>query len=104
MNNIYNATVDAVKRYTHTKQHTVLNVCAAHDKPVETSDNALSKNVEPVDEPIVEDVVVIDASTDLEEINPKEMRKSELIDYIKMTHGEDADVTGTKAEIIERYF
>ena len=43
MNNIYNATVDAVKRYTHTKQHTALNVCAAHDKPVETSDNALSK-------------------------------------------------------------
>jgi hypothetical protein len=32
------------------------------------------------------------------------MKKSELIDYVKMLHGEDADVSGTKAEILERYF
>lgn len=116
MNNIYNATVDAVKKYTHAKQYTVLNVCASNDKTVEISNDTLSKTVEPVvevvaepvveivAEPVVEPVVVIDASTDLEEINPKEMKKSELIDYVKMTYGEDADVSGTKAEIIERYF
>lgn len=102
MNNIYNATVNAVKQYT------VLNACASHDEVVETSNDTLSKNVEPiveiVEEPVVEPVVVIDDATDLEEINPKEMKKSELIDYVKMTYGEDADVTGTKAEIIERYF
>ena len=38
-------------------------------------------------------------TTDLDKL-----KKSELISYVKSVYGEDADVTGTKAEIIARFF
>ena len=105
MNSIYNATVNAVKQYTnnHTKRYTVLDAKAVEVVEEPTITPAEVVEVCAGDTAVKSDVVVID-SENLEEINPKEMKKSELIDYVKMLHGDDADVSGTKAEIIERYF
>lgn len=118
MNSIYNATVNAVKQYTNnnTKQYTVLDVTVveaseeteiAPTEVVEISEETVIAPTAEVevytDDTVKSDVVVI-GSENLEEINPKEMKKSELIDYVKMLHGDDADVSGTKAEILERYF
>jgi hypothetical protein len=95
MNEMYKSTVKAVNTYMYPKQYVTLDASVVEETPV----------AEPV---VVEEpapaVVELDATEVLEEINPKEMKKSELIDYIQTVHGEDADVSGTKAEIIERYF
>lgn len=118
MNSIYNATVNAVKQYTHnhTKHYTVLDatVIEASEEtditPTEVTETSEETVIAPTevtevspDDTATSDVVVID-SENLEEINPKDMKKSDLIDYVKMLHGDDADVSGTKAEILERYF
>ena len=94
---MYKSTVKAVNTYMYPKQYVTLDASVVEETPV----------AEPVVETVVEPapaVVELDATEVLEEINPKEMKKSELIDYIQTVHGEDADVSGTKAEIIERYF
>lgn len=107
MKEIYNTTVNAVQNYMYPKSHNILNAKAAKPEAEEPSLEVVSVEVEEtasvVEDPAPE-VVVIDASEELKEINPKEMKKSELIEYIQTIHGEDADVSGTKAEIIDRYF
>ena len=90
---MYKSTVKAVNTYMYPKQYVTLNASVATEAPASVA----------VEEPAPA-VVELDAAEVLEEINPKEMKKSELIDYIQTVHGEDADVSGTKAEIIERYF
>lgn len=102
MNSIYNATVNAVKQYTNNKRYTVLDVTVA-EASEETEITPIEVAEVYPENTATSDVVVID-SENLEEINPKEMKKSDLIDYVKMLHGDDADVSGTKAEILERYF
>lgn len=91
---MYKSTVKAVNTYMYPKQYVTLNASVATDTPAAES--------------VVEEqspaVVELDATEVLEEINPKEMKKSELIEFVQTVHGEDADVSGTKAEIIERYF
>ena len=92
---MYKSTVKAVNTYMYPKQYVTLDASVVTDTPAS--------------EPVVEEepapaVIELDATEVLEEINPKEMKKSELIDYIQTIHGEDADVSGTKAEIIDRYF
>lgn len=94
MNEMYKSTVKAVNTYMYPKQYVTLNASVATDAPAS----------EPVVEEQAPAVIELDATEVLEEINPKEMKKSELIEYIQMIHGEEADVSGTKAEIIERYF
>ena len=96
---MYNSTVKAVNTYMYPKQHVILNA-----SPVKEKETPIIVSEEPTVEVVPASVVEVDATEVLEEINPKEMKKSELIEYIQMTHGEDADVSGTKAEIIERYF
>jgi hypothetical protein len=94
MSEMYKSTVKAVNTYMYPKQYVTLNVSVAADTP----------SPESVVEEHTPAVVELDATEVLEEINPKEMKKNELIEHVKMLHGEDADVSGTKAEIIERYF
>jgi hypothetical protein len=96
MNEMYKSTVKAVNTYMYPKQYVTLNASVVTDAPA-------AEPVVAAEEPAPA-VVELDATEVLEEINPKEMKKSELIDYIQTVHGEDADVSGTKAEIIERYF
>ena len=91
---MYKSTVKAVNTYMYPKQYVTLNASAATDAPASES----------VAEEHTPEVVELDATEVLEEINPKEMKKSELIEFVQTVHGEDADVSGTKAEIIERYF
>lgn len=91
---MYKSTVKAVNTYMYPKQYVTLDASVAVEAPVS----------EPAVEESAPAVVELDATEVLEEINPKEMKKSELIDYIQSLYGEDADVSGTKAEIIERYF
>lgn len=91
---MYKSTVKAVNTYMYPKQYVTLNASVATEAPAP----------EPVVEEQTPAVVEIDAAEVLEEINPKEMKKSELIEFVQTVHGEDADVSGTKAEIIERYF
>ena len=94
---MYKSTVKAVNTYMYPKQYVTLDASVVEETPV----------AEPVAETVVEPapaVIELDATEVLEEINPKEMKKSELIEYVQSMHGEDADVSGTKAEIIERYF
>ena len=91
---MYKSTVKAVNTYMYPKQYVTLNASVVTDTP----------SAEPVVEEQAPAVVELDATEVLEEINPKEMKKSELIELIQTVHGEDADVSGTKAEIIERYF
>jgi hypothetical protein len=94
MNEMYKSTVKAVNTYMYPKQYVTLNASVATNTPAP----------EPVVEEQAPAVVELDATEVLEEINPKEMKKSELIEFVQTVHGEDADVSGTKAEIIERYF
>ena len=91
---MYKSTVKAVNTYMYPKQYVTLNASVVTDTPA----------AEPVVEEQAPAVVELDATEVLEEINPKEMKKSELIEFVQTVHGEDADVSGTKAEIIERYF
>lgn len=91
---MYKSTIKAVNTYMYPKQYVTLNASVATDAP--TSESVVEENVPAV--------VELDATEVLEEINPKEMKKSELIEFIRTVHGDDADVSGTKAEIIERYF
>lgn len=91
---MYKSTVKAVNTYMYPKQYVTLNASVVTDTPA----------AEPVVEEQAPTVAELDATEVLEEINPKEMKKSELIEYVQSMHGEDADVSGTKAEIIERYF
>ena len=95
---MYKSTVKAVNTYMYPKQYVTLNASVVTDTPAAEAEPVV------VEEEIAPAVVELDASEVLEEINPKEMKKSELIAYIQTVHGEDADVSGTKAEIIERYF
>lgn len=94
MSEMYKSTVKAVNTYMYPKQYVTLNAAVVTDTPAP----------EPVVEEHAPAVVELDATEVLEEINPKEMKKSELIEFVQSVHGEDADVSGTKAEIIERYF
>ena len=96
---MYNSTVKDVNTYIYPKQYVTLDASIVEEK-----ENPIIVSEEPAVEVAPASVVEVDAAEVLEEINPKEMKKSELIEYIQMTHGEDADVSGTKAEIIERYF
>lgn len=96
---MYKSTVKAVNTYMYPKQYVTLDA-----SPVKEKETPIIVSEEPAVEVAPASVVEVDAAEVLEEINPKEMKKSELIEYIQMTHGEDADVSGTKAEIIERYF
>lgn len=93
---MYKSTVKAVNTYMYPKQYVTLDASVAVEAPVSESEPAVEESAPTV--------VELDATEVLEEINPKEMKKSELIDYIQSLYGEDADVSGTKAEIIERYF
>lgn len=103
MREIYNATVNAVHKYTHPKSNVVLNARATIEvTPTEETIEVVRTEVPAVEEEPA--VMVIDASEVLEEVNPKEMKKSELIEYVQTVHGEDADVSGTKADIVARYF
>lgn len=99
---MYKSTVKAVNTYMYPKQYVTLNASTVEEKetPVVVSEEPMVVAEDPAPASVVE----VDATEVLEEINPKEMKKSELIEYIQMTHGEEADVSGTKAEIIERYF
>jgi hypothetical protein len=101
MSEMYKSTVKAVNTYMYPKQYVTLNASTVEEKetPVVVSEEPAAAEA-----PTPASVVEVDAAEVLEEINPKEMKKSELIEYIQMTHGEEADVSGTKAEIIERYF
>lgn len=92
---MYKSTVKAVNNYMYPKQYVTLDASVVEETPV--AEPVAAEETAPA-------VVELDANEVLEEINPKEMKKSELIDYIQTVHGEDADVSGTKAEIIERYF
>lgn len=94
MNEMYKSTVKAVNTYMYPKQYVILDASVVEETPV----------ADPVVEEPAPAVVELDATEVLEEINPKEMKKAELINYVQMLHGEDADVSGTKSEIIERYF
>ena len=94
MNEMYKSTIKAVNTYMYPKQYVTLNASVVKDTP----------KPESVVEENTPAVVELDATEVLEEINPKEMKKSELIEFVQTVHGEDADVSGTKAEIIERYF
>ena len=100
MNEMYKSTVKAVNTYMYPKQYVILDASVVEETPVAAP--VVAESV--VEEAPAPAVVELDATEVLEEINPKEMKKAELIDYVQMIHGEDADVSGTKADIIERYF
>lgn len=97
MQEIYNTTTSAMRSYMYPKKTVILNVAPVKEEQPSIENDATVSDVEEMS--IVESEAVQEI-----EINPKEMRKSDLIDYIKSVRGEDADVSGTKAEIIERYF
>lgn len=97
MQEIYNTTTRAMRAYMYPKKTVILNAAPAKEEQPSIENDAAASDVE---EMSIEESEVIKEI----EINPKEMRKSDLIDYIKNVHGEEADVSGTKAEIIERYF
>lgn len=95
MQEIYNTTTATMTAYMYPKISRVLDV-------------------HPAKEQQPQDVVCITESeaTDVKEQNVtylplseiKDMLKADLIAYVKECFGEDADVTGTKAEIVERHF
>lgn len=96
MQEIYNTTTSAMRAYMYPKKTVILNVAPVkEEQPSIENDTAVSD---------VEEISIAESEAIKELTNPKELRKSDLIDYIKSVHGEDADVSGTKAEIIERYF
>lgn len=96
MQEIYNTTTSAMRAYMYPKNTVILNVAPVKEEQPSVENDAAASNVE--------EMVIAESEVIKELTNPKELRKSDLIDYIKSIHGEDADVSGTKAEIIERYF
>lgn len=97
MQEIYNTTARAMRAYMYPKKTVILNAAPVKEEQPSTKNDAAVSDI--AEMAISESEAIKEI-----EINPKEMRKSDLIDYIKSIHGEDADVSGTKAEIIERYF
>lgn len=95
MQEIYNTTTSAMRAYMYPKKTVILNAAPVKEEQPSIEKDAASD---------VEEMSIAESEAIKELTNPKELRKSDLIDYIKSIHGEDADVSGTKAEIIERYF
>lgn len=95
MQEIYKTTTSAMRAYMYPKKTVILNAALAEEEKPATENDAIELDVEEM---------ATGSDEAIEEINPKELKKSELVDYIKSVHGADADVSGTKADIIERYF
>lgn len=96
MQEIYKTTTSAMRAYMYPKKTVILNAALAEEEKPAAENDTIELDVAEMG---------TDSDEAIEEIiNPKELRKSELVDYIKSVHGADADVSGTKADIIERYF
>lgn len=99
MQQIYNTVDNSMKSYMYPKQAVTLDIKPA---PVEVEEQVTEQEQEVVSVVITEteDLIKEEAVT----VDPYDLKKAELIDYVQSLHGEDADVSGTKAEILARYF
>lgn len=56
------------------------------------------------EEPVVEPQNTVQAEEAPEAVDYSKLTKAKLVDIILAQHGADADVSGTKAELLEKYF
>lgn len=95
MNDFYSISTSAVSEYMYPKKSVILNVKPGKSEVCPPTTEAEAVVVTMSEEPITEETVTVD---------PYDLKKAELIAYVKELHGDDADVDGTKAEILKRYF
>lgn len=122
MDPIYNSTVKNISEYMYPKKNIVLNVVRAAT-PEEIPDTKVKiefvdkLDVAPaVDEPVQETQAqeeVVQETQAQEETTHEailtrgeasSMKKADLIEAIKLQEGADADVSGTKSELLDRFF
>lgn len=110
MNDIYSNFEEEMTNYMYPKQYRVLNVTG--QAPTEPEEVELQEEVqEEIEAPVAEAETPADVISSPEvpaaeavAIDVNSFKKADLIAFVKERIGEDADVSGTKAEIIARYF
>lgn len=101
MQQIYNTVDNSMKSYMYPKQAVTLDIKPA---PVEVEEPVTEQEQEVVSVVITETEELLEKEPIEVTVDPYDLKKAELIDYVQSLHGEDADVSGTKAEILARYF
>lgn len=89
MDSIYKSTSNNIANYMYPKHNITLPISAVAEEAIEEE---IPEAAAPVEEPL------------LTRGEANSMKKADLINAIKLQYGDDADVTGTKAELLDRFY
>lgn len=103
MQQIYNTVDNSMKSYMYPKQAVTLDIKPATVE-VEVEEPVTEQEQEVVSVVITETEELLEKEPIEVTVDPYALKKVELMDYVESLYGEDADVSGTKAEILARYF